>query len=69
MMRFALNHREPHPTPSSVATPLQDERVMRFVKYIGGSAPSSRWDVAVDFDVQVDGDDASEDAVSVGANA
>ena len=69
MMRFALNHREPHPTPSSVATPLQDERVMRFVKYIGGSAPSSRWDVAVDFDVQVDDEDASEDAVSVGANA
>ena len=69
MMRFALNHREPHPTPSSVATPLQDERVMRFVKYIGGSAPSSRWDVAVDFDVQVDDEDASEDAVSVGAKA
>ena len=68
-MRFALNHCEPHPPPSSVATPLQDERVMRFVKYIGGSAPSSRWDVAVDFDVQVDDDDASEDAVSVGANA
>ena len=42
---------------------------MRFVKYIGGSAPSSRWDVAVDFDVQVDDDDASEDVVSVGANA
>ena len=68
-MRFALNHCEPHPPPSSVATPPQDERVMRFVKYIGGSAPSSRWDVAVDFDVQVDDDDASEDAVSVGANA
>ena len=68
-MRFALNHCEPHPPPASVATPPQDERVMRFVKYIGGSAPSSRWDVAVDFDVQVDDDDASEDAVSVGANA
>ena len=68
-MRFVLNHCEPHPPPSSVATPPQDERVMRFVKYIGGSAPSSRWDVAVDFDVQVDDDDASEDAVSVGANA
>ena len=68
-MRFVLNHCEPHPPPSSVAISSQDERVMRFVKYIGGSAPSSRWDVAVDFDVQVDDDDASEDAVSVGANA
>ena len=31
---------------------LQDERVMRFVKYVGGSAPSSRWDVAVDFEIK-----------------
>ena len=59
----------PLPPTSSVFISSQDERVMRFVKYIGGSAPSSRWDVAVDFDVQVDDDDASEDAVSVGANA
>ena len=68
-MRFAIHHCEPHPPPSPVAISPQDERVMRFVKYIGGSAPSSRWDVAVDFDVQVDDDDASADAVSVGANA
>ena len=35
---------------------------MRFVKYVGGSAPSSRWDVAVDFEIlQDEGEDEGED--------
>lgn len=40
---------------------LQDERVMRFVKYVGGSAPSSRWDVAVDFEIRQEEKDEDED--------
>jgi hypothetical protein len=45
---------------------LQDQRVMRFVKYVGGSAPSSRWDVAVDFEIlqdagEIEGEDEAQD--------
>lgn len=45
---------------------LQDERVMRFVKYVSGSAPSSRWDVAVDFEIKQD-DEADEEEEGGGA--
>ena len=37
------------------------QRVMRFVKYVGGSAPSSRWDVAVDFEVHVEEGEEEEE--------
>jgi hypothetical protein len=53
---------------------LQDQRVMRFVKYVGGSAPSSRFDVTVDFEVvqdddecvQEDGEDGGEEGEEEG---
>jgi hypothetical protein len=32
---------------------------MRFVKYVGAGAPSSRWDIAMEYEV-----DASDDADS-----
>ena len=31
---------------------LRDEGVMRFVKFVSASAPSSRWDVAAEFQVE-----------------
>jgi len=34
---------------------------MRFVKYVGGSAPSSRWDVSVDFEIQQNDDKEEEE--------
>jgi hypothetical protein len=53
---------------------LQDQRVMRFVKYVGGGAPSSRFDVTVDFEVvqdddecaQEDGEDGGEEGAGAG---
>jgi hypothetical protein len=53
---------------------LQDQRVMRFVKYVGGSAPSSRWDVAVDFEILQDeredegGDEAQDEGEDEGGD-
>ena len=48
MFIMSLLARSPH---------VQDNGVMRFVKYLGGNAPSSRWDVAIDFKV---GDEEQE---------
>ena len=39
---------------------LLDEGVMRFVKYVGGAAPGSRWDIANDYRI-VPGEDEDED--------
>ena len=36
---------------------LRDEGLMRFVKYVSASAPSSRWDVAMEFRPENDSDD------------
>ena len=35
---------------------------MRFVKYVGSSAPSSRWDVSMEYDVEdQEGDEGEEE--------
>lgn len=36
---------------------LRDEGLMRFVKYVSASAPSSRWDVAMEYRPVDDSDD------------
>ena len=33
---------------------------MRFIKYVGGAAPGSRWDIACDYKVKEDPEDADE---------
>eukprot|EP00960_Hanusia_phi_P056381 763250-Hanusia_phi.AAC.3 len=42
---------------STLSLHVQDNGVMRFVKYLGGNAPSSRWDVAIDFKVADNGEE------------
>lgn len=39
----------------------RDPGTMRFVKYVGAGAPSSRWDLTVEYDVKDDDDDDVED--------
>jgi hypothetical protein len=39
---------------------LRDAGTMRFVKYVGARAPSSRWDIAMEYQVPDDGDDEHE---------
>ncbi len=38
---------------------LRDEGLMRFVKYVGAAAPSSRWDVAMEY--RPEDDDSEEE--------
>eukprot|EP00603_Paraphysomonas_imperforata_P004548 CAMPEP_0114423178 /NCGR_PEP_ID=MMETSP0103-20121206/6010_1 /TAXON_ID=37642 ORGANISM="Paraphysomonas imperforata, Strain PA2" /NCGR_SAMPLE_ID=MMETSP0103 /ASSEMBLY_ACC=CAM_ASM_000201 /LENGTH=708 /DNA_ID=CAMNT_0001591823 /DNA_START=53 /DNA_END=2179 /DNA_ORIENTATION=+ len=40
---------------------MRDEGVMKFVKYVSHKAPSSRWDIALEYNVEVDSDDEYED--------
>ena len=35
----------------------RDPGTMKFVKYVGSGAPSSRWDIALEYDVKTDDDD------------
>ncbi|KAI8370317.1 Oxoglutarate and iron-dependent oxygenase degradation C-term-domain-containing protein [Radiomyces spectabilis] len=37
---------------NELALVLRDEGVMRFIKYVSGRAPGSRWDVAFEYDLQ-----------------
>jgi prolyl 3-hydroxylase /prolyl 3,4-dihydroxylase len=39
----------------------RDPGTMRFVKYVGCRAPSSRWDVSMEYEVEDTGDDGDED--------
>jgi len=39
---------------------VQDDAVMRFIKYVGGAAPGSRWDVACDFKIQEEEEEEKE---------
>ena len=39
----------------------RDPGTMRFVKYVGAGAPSSRWDVALEYDVEADDDDDDDE--------
>lgn len=34
---------------------------MRFIKYVSANAPSSRWDVAVEYQFQASNDDQGDD--------
>ena len=34
---------------------------MRFVKYVGSGAPSSRWDLSLEYEVEDTGDSEDED--------
>lgn len=36
---------------------LRDEGLMRFVKYVSAAAPSSRWDIAMEYLPEDDGED------------
>ena len=40
---------------------MRDEGTIKFVKYVSGQAPSSRWDVATVYEVDLD-DDADDDS-------
>eukprot|EP00595_Chromulina_sp_UTEXLB2642_P002889 CAMPEP_0196766206 /NCGR_PEP_ID=MMETSP1095-20130614/20431_1 /TAXON_ID=96789 ORGANISM="Chromulina nebulosa, Strain UTEXLB2642" /NCGR_SAMPLE_ID=MMETSP1095 /ASSEMBLY_ACC=CAM_ASM_000446 /LENGTH=68 /DNA_ID=CAMNT_0042126905 /DNA_START=30 /DNA_END=236 /DNA_ORIENTATION=+ len=33
---------------------LRDENVMKFVKYVGYNAPSSRWDITTEYDINLE---------------
>ena len=48
---------------------LRDSGVMRFVKYVGAAAPGSRWDVAGEFEVNMDEDDSPSGEGSEGEEA
>lgn len=39
----------------------RDPGTMRFVKYVGCRAPSSRWDICMEYEVEDTGDDGNED--------
>ena len=39
----------------------RDPGTMRFVKYVGSRAPSSRWDIAMEYQVEQDDDDDEGD--------
>ena len=41
----------------------RDPGTMRFIKYVGSRAPSSRWDVAMEYEVPGEDDDDEEDGV------
>ena len=40
---------------------MRDEGTIKFVKYVSGQAPSSRWDVATVYEVDEDDSDEEED--------
>jgi prolyl 3-hydroxylase /prolyl 3,4-dihydroxylase len=42
---------------------MRDQQVMRFVKYVSASAPGSRWDIAVEYELKGDlsNDDDEDD--------
>lgn len=42
--------------PNSLNLVLRDEGLMRFVKYVSYAAPSSRWDVAMEYLPEPDSD-------------
>ena len=44
-------------TANSLNLVLRDEGLMRFVKYVSGRAPGSRWDVAMEYQPEADSDD------------
>ncbi|CAB9518861.1 Prolyl 3,4-dihydroxylase OGFOD1 [Seminavis robusta] len=39
----------------------RDPGTMRFIKYVGSRAPSSRWDISMEYQVPEDGDDVNDD--------
>lgn len=42
---------------------MRDEGVMRFVKYVSASAPGSRWDIAVEYEIaQKEGEEEGSSA-------
>ena len=48
---------------------LRDERVMRFVKYVSGAAPGSRWDICAEYEVGMveEGSNGSESEAEGGS--
>lgn len=40
----------------------RDPGTMRFVKYVGSGAPSSRWDLSLEYEVEDDGDEDDDDS-------
>jgi len=40
---------------------LRDKSLMKFVKFLSHDAPSSRWDVAVEFTVDLDDDEIEQE--------
>eukprot|EP00798_Chlamydomonas_sp_ICE-L_P021076 gene21076-27957_t len=49
------------PAANSLSLVLRDEGLMKFLKYVSYSAPSSRWDVACEFEPEDDSDDEEEE--------
>jgi len=48
---------------------MRDEGTIKFVKYVSGQAPSSRWDVATVYEVDEDDSDEEGDDEDAGATA
>jgi Rps23 Pro-64 3,4-dihydroxylase Tpa1-like proline 4-hydroxylase len=47
---------------NSLSLVLRDEGIMKFIKYVSANAPGSRWDVAVEFELEkTDEDDEEEE--------
>ena len=40
---------------------LRDKSLMKFIKYVGHDAPSSRWDIALEYTVDLDDDEIDDD--------
>ena len=40
------------PANNVISLVLRDQGIMRFVKYVGCSAPGSRWDIAVEYEIK-----------------
>ena len=50
------------PSNNTLSLVYRDPGTMRFVKYVGSSAPSSRWDVSMEYDVEdQEGDEGEEE--------
>ena len=49
------------PSNNTLSLVYRDPGTMRFIKYVGASAPSSRWDIAMEYDVEDTQDEDEEE--------